>query len=32
NSGGSWFGDAGYVYLPWDLVRAYTLGGTALLD
>jgi Papain family cysteine protease len=32
NSWGSWFGDAGYVYLPWDLVRAYTLGGTALLD
>jgi hypothetical protein len=32
NSWGSWFGDAGYVYLPWDLVRAYTLAGTALLD
>ena len=32
NSWESWFGDAGYVYLPWDLVRAYTLAGTALLD
>jgi hypothetical protein len=32
NSWGNQFGDAGYVYLPWDLVRAYTLAGTALLD
>ena len=32
NSWGNWFGDAGYVYLPWDLIRAYTLAGTALID
>jgi hypothetical protein len=32
NSWGSQFGDGGYIYLPWDLVRAYTLAGTALLD
>jgi hypothetical protein len=24
--------DGGYVYLPWNLVRAYTIGATALLD
>jgi len=32
NSWGGRFGDGGYVYLPWDLVRAYTLGAAALLD
>jgi hypothetical protein len=32
NSWGTQFGDGGYVYLPWDLVRAYTLGATALQD
>lgn len=32
NSWGGSFGDGGYVYLPWNLVRAYTTGATALLD
>jgi papain like protease len=32
NSWGGQFGDGGYVYLPWDLVRVYTLEGMALLD
>jgi hypothetical protein len=32
NSWGSHFGDGGYVYLPYDLVRTYTIAGTAILD
>ena len=32
NSWGVGFGDRGFVYLPWNLVRDYTLEGVAITD
>jgi hypothetical protein len=32
NSWGVGFGDRGFVYLPWNLVRYYTLEGVAITD